>query len=152
VVKRSLSLHANFEKSLLKYQKFLENNGYPGEVAWVTPDDILIGSGPMIYVRSPVSEKNNTLVRLLFESGIVQKTGVLFDTLCEADGVSFCYAWVPHSVEQAEEALMPEGLKLSARTGVSKLPAQTVRGWLRWFYLRLRFWKLQRRKKGLFHE
>jgi hypothetical protein len=145
-------LRQTFEESLLKFQTFLENSGYPREVVWVTPEDVLIASGPLIYIRIPVAKGNGAFVQQLFESGIDQQKGVLFDTLCEAGGISFCYAWIPRSAQQAEEALMPNGLKLSVRTGVSKLPARTVRSRVRWSYLRLRFWKLQRRKGGLFHE
>ena len=145
-------MRQTFEESLLKFQNFLENSGYPREVAWVTPEDVLIASGPLIYVRIPVAKGNVAFVRQLFESGIDQQKRVLFDTLCEAGGISFCYAWMPRSAQQAEEALMPKGLKLSVRTSVSKLPARTVRSGVRWSYLRLRFWKLQRRKRGLFQE
>jgi len=119
-------LNPTFEESLQKFQKFLENNWYPREVVWVTPDDVLIGNGPTVYVKTPIPAKSKMLARQLFEIGIAQQNGVLFDTLCQSDGMTFCYAWVPASNEEADRSLMSNGLKLAARTGSSKLPARIV--------------------------
>lgn len=120
-------MNSSFNEALVGFQQFLEKNRYPREVVWVRPDDVLVSSKPVIYVKVPVPGDNQQSVRKLFELGISQRKGVLFDTLCEGDGVTFSYAWVPRDESEAEQALMPEGLKMSAKTGASRMTGRVVR-------------------------
>jgi hypothetical protein len=141
---------SSFDESVAEYRNFLEKNGYPSHVIWVTPEDVLVSSGPVIYVRVPVSESNEKSVRQLFDLGISQERGVLFDTLCDGDGLTFSYAWVPRDGAEAEESLMPKGLKLSAKTGASRVPGRTVGSRLRWAYLQMKNRRHQRMKEQMF--
>ena len=140
----------SFDESLARYKQFLGENGYPREVVWVTPDDVLLSSSPVIFVKLPVPESNEQSVRHLFDLGISQQKGVLFDTLCEGNGVTFSYAWVPSDDSEAEEHLMPKGLKLSARTGTSRMLGRAVGSRLRWSYLQLKYRGQQNMKGQLF--
>jgi len=85
---------------------------------------------------------------MLFEQGTRQQKGVLFDTICVGHRESFCYAWVPRDVDQAQPAMMSNGLKLSVKT--NKIPGIKIRSWFFWLVLRTRYWKYQELKKGLF--
>jgi|HubBroStandDraft_1064217.scaffolds.fasta_scaffold69675_2 hypothetical protein len=140
----------SFDESLAKYKQFLVENGYSSDVVWVIPDDVLVSSGPVIYVRMPVSGSNEESVRRLFDLGMSQKKGVLFDTLCDGDGVTFSYAWVPRDNADAQESLMPKGLKLSAKTGTSRVPGRAVGSRLRWLYLQLKCRGQQTIKEQMF--
>jgi hypothetical protein len=137
-----------FDESLAKFQQFLETNGYPREVVWVTPDDLIVTGERLIYIRVPVSSKNEVQARTLFEQGTTRQMGVLFDTICVGGNETFCCAWVPPDEDQAERALMPKQLKLSAK--VDKVGGTPVRSRLQWFLLRLRYWKYQNLKNSLF--
>jgi hypothetical protein len=143
-------MSSSFDESLVEFQRFLERNGYPREVIWVTPRDVLVSREPLIYVRVPVPRDNELHVRRLFDLGITQQTGVLFDTVCEGEGVTFSYAWVPCDDLEAEEALMPKGLKMSAKTGASRMTAKAVRSNMQWLYLWLKYRKEQKLKSHLF--
>ncbi len=145
-----MNRYPNFDESLSKYRGFLEDNGYAKDVVWITPDDVLLSGRRLIYVRVPVPASNEREVRRLYERGMTEEKGVLLDTICEADGTTFSYAWVPRDQSEAELALMPVGLKMSVRTGTSRLPAKAVRSTLQWLFLRLRHHRQQRLKPGLF--
>jgi len=140
----------SFDESVAKYKRFLEENGYPSHVVWVMPEDVLVSSGPVIYVRVPVSESNEEFVRHLFDLGISQEKGVLFDTVCDGDGITFSYAWVPRDGAEAEESMMPKGLKLSAKTGASRVRGRAVKSRLQWAYLQMKNRRHQTMKEQLF--
>jgi len=140
----------SFDESVTKYKQFLEEHGYSRDVVWVKPDDVLVSGGPVIYVKVPVSRSNEESVRTLFDLGMSQERGVLFDTLCDGDGITFSYAWVPRDDAEAEEYLMPKGLKLSAKTGASRIPGKAVGSHLRWSYLQLKYRGQQSRKEQMF--
>jgi len=140
----------SFDESVSRYKQFLEEQGYPRDVVWVRPGDVLASSGRVIYVKLPVPRSNEEFVRRLFDLGISREKGVLFDTLCDGDGMTFSYAWVPHDDAEAEESLMPKGLKLSAKTGASRVPGKSVGSRLRWSYLQLKHRGQQNMKEQMF--
>jgi hypothetical protein len=143
-------MQPGFDESVIRYEEFLAKNSFPSKVVWVTPEDVLASSKPVVYVRMPVSEENERLAKRLFDFGISQEKGVLFETLCESNDLTFAYAWVPRDELESEEFQMPKGLKLSARLGSSRMPAKLVGNRLHWTYLQLRYRGQQRLKEKLF--
>ena len=139
-----------FDESVLRYEGFLAKHGFPSKVIWVTPEDILVSTKPVVYVRVPVSKENERFAKQLFDFGISQEKGVLFETLCESKDLTFAYVWVPRDERESEEYLMPNGLKLSARQGSSRRPARLVGNRLHWTYLQLRYSELQKFREQLF--
>lgn len=143
-------MQPSFEESVISFEEFLGKNGFPPKVVWVGPADILASNKPEVYVRVPVSEENERTAKRLYDFGISQHKGVLFDTLCESRNQTFAYAWVPHDEREAEEFQMPKGLKLSARVGSSRLSAKPVGNSLHWAYLKLKYRRHQIMKNQLF--
>ena len=143
------NLGVTFEESVTQLRHFLQSNGYSGEVAWVTPRDVILTRKRLMYVKVPVPLDNARLVRELFELGTTGKRGILFETVCCTSNVTFCHAWVPTNDSERQRFLVPEGLKMSAHT--CKLAAREVSDGLQWFLLRLRYAKDQALKLGLFN-
>jgi hypothetical protein len=145
-----MNRYPSFDEALSKFREFLEGNGYGKDVVWVTSDDVLLSTRRLVYVKVPAPASNEKNVRQLFDSGVAQGMGILLDTVCECGGTTFSYAWVPRHRSEAQQALMPSGLKMSAQTGSSRVAAKTVKSTLRWSLLRFRYLGQQRFKSTLF--
>jgi len=143
-------VNQTFQESVTEFRRFLAENGYPQDLIWVKPDDVILTGTSLIYIRVPVPHSNEESARQLFEHGISQQMGVLFATLCEIDGAACSYVWVPKDESEAEQALMPVGLKMSVNTGESRHQGQAVRNRLYWSYLRLKYGEKQYLKEQLF--
>lgn len=140
----------SFQEAVAEFRRFLAQNGYQQEVVWVKPDDVILTGGPLLYVRVPAPRSNEEPARQLFECGIARQKGVLFGTLCEIDGATCSYAWVPKDEAESQKALMPTGLKMSVHSEDSRVQGKAVLNSLHWSYLRLKYRKKQESKKQLF--
>jgi hypothetical protein len=140
----------SFEDSLLEFREFLQRNAYPGKVTWVEPDDVLLSGRRLIYVRASVPRTNEEHVRQLFDLSRTRNTGILFETICAVEDTTYAYAWAPSDAVEAGRRLMSNGLKMSAKTGLGKVPGKAVRSRLRWAYLRWALKGRQRNKGELF--
>jgi hypothetical protein len=145
-----LALSLSFDASLTKYRKFLGKNGYSPNTVWITPHDVLVCDRPLVYVKMPVPEENEESAQRLFEFGISEKKGVLFETVCASIDTTFIQAWVPRDDSEAEQYQMPRDLKMSAVVGASRLPARIVESRWLWWLLGHRDRKLQSLKHQLF--
>jgi hypothetical protein len=132
-------VHEDFEAALATFRQFLEKNSYSPDVIWVTRKEIVLTDDRAMYVKVPVSRKNEQSVRELFLRSVRQREAILLATLCEMDGVTCAYAWVPQNDSEADEALMPDsGIKMSVKTGLSRISGTSVKSKLQWLYLRVR--------------
>jgi hypothetical protein len=86
---------SNFESAQERFREFLLRTGYPKELTWVTPGDVLLGGRKLIYVKLPVPSSNLARARDLFELGMLRQLGVLFKAMGEIDGATCCYVWAP---------------------------------------------------------
>ena len=137
-------MSADFEEAVARFEDFLEKNEYPRQVVWVTSKDVLFRRDRwIIYLRTPVPAENEKVVRSVFSTGIRDGRGVLFQAFCSAGGMTFAYAWKPQDDRQAQQHLMPTGVKLSAAIGDSRRPAVIVKSRLVWWYLRWKYRKWQ---------
>lgn len=139
----------NFDEALTNFRGFLQQNGYPSEVLWVTERDVLVTRAWLIYVKVPLPAKNVAEARQVFEIGI-REGGVWFNTICASRDATYCNAWTPSDRSQAERAMMrAKALKLSA--SVNKSEAVAVRSRARWLLLSLKFRRHQCFKSSLFN-
>jgi len=125
-------------------------NGYSQNVVWVTPGDVLLSDNRLVYVKPPVADGSTKLARQLFDAGITEGRGVLLAALCETSNKAFCYVWVPGSETEAEQRLMPRGVKMSVPFGNSRLRGVTVHNSVKWLYLRFKHRRHQQFKHELF--
>src|SRR5882724_13643360 len=80
--KNEPDVSGNFDESLALFRQFLENHGYPQEIVWLTPNDVIATGRRLVYIRIPVPRENERLVRELYKSGMSEGRGVLFETVC----------------------------------------------------------------------
>ena len=143
-------MNQSFQEAVAQFRQFVAANGYPQDVVWVTPDDVILSGGAQVYVRVPTLRGNEKSARQRFETGMSRKVGVLFAILCEVEGATCSYVWVPKDESEAQEGLMPTGIKMSARTGSSRIHGEPIRNLLRWSYLHLKYRKNEKLKEQLF--
>jgi hypothetical protein len=141
---------SNFDDAQERFREFLAKNGYPTELIWVTPNDVLLTGRKLIYVKLPVPKCNLLRARELFELGMPRQLGVSFRAVCEFKGVTCCYVWVPADQSESQHAFMPRDLKMSANTGESKVPAMSVNSQTRWHCLKIVHRNKQALKDQLF--
>jgi len=116
----------------------LSDNGYPGALVWVTPQDILFTDRRLLYVKLPVPDSNLRHVREIYETAMKEQSGISFSTVCELEQSSCCRVWVPADEDERQRAMCPRDLKLSACVESSRLPGKAVRSGLLWQYLCIR--------------
>ena len=143
-------MSASFEDSFAEFRQFLSANGYADQVIWLTPDDVILTGRRLVYLRVQSARTNEESARRLFQLGISKQTGVLWGALCEREGATYAYVWVPRDEREAETHLMAEGLKMSVRAESSRLQAKPIRNPFHWRYLRFRYRKEQKFKEQLF--
>jgi hypothetical protein len=70
-----------FEESCNRFRRFLNDNGYPGDVIWVTPQDVLFTGRRLLYVKLPVPDGNLNRVREIYDTAVSTHSGVSFSTV-----------------------------------------------------------------------
>jgi hypothetical protein len=143
-------VQSSFEESVARFQQFLKEVGYPTTVLWVKPDDVILTDRRLIYVKQSVSKKNESDAQQAYGLGINRKLGVLFCALCSTDEITYAYVWVPTDELDAQRALMPRDLKLSAATGADRIRGMVVRSRLLSACLSMRYRSKQKWKDQLF--
>jgi hypothetical protein len=141
---------SNFDKAQERFRDFVFKCGYPRELIWIAPSDVLLTGNKLIYVKLPVPENNLLRARELFEFGMHRQLGVLFKAVCDIGGVSCCYVWAPADESESRYALMGRDLKMSARVEESKIPNRSVRSQLHWHLLKILHGRKQAMKHQLF--
>jgi hypothetical protein len=139
----------NFEDAVIHFKDFLLRNNFSGEIIWITPKDVLLSGDGRIYIKSPVHQRNESYVRNLFQAAVAYGRGILLAALCEMDQKTLCYAWVPASASEAEQRLVPGGLKMSVPSD-RRVRAFPVANRLIWLYLSFRYRRAQQAKNELF--
>src|SRR5215471_20294107 len=105
------------DMSITEFRRFLQENGYSGDVLWITPDDVLLTGSKLVYVKLPVSKENERNVRRKIEIANTSHVGIVMAVLCQLGSVSCCYVWSPNTALEAEQHMLPRGTKMSARSG-----------------------------------
>ena len=138
----------DFEADVCSFQEFLRGNGSPEKIIWIQPEDILLTGKRLFYLKTPVPESRGSAARQAYEAGLRRGLGVLFLTICELENATCCYVWTPENEEEAAQALMPVGLKMSIKA--DKISAIPVPSHLLWLLLRFRYRRRQANKGFLF--
>jgi hypothetical protein len=144
-------MSASFEESCARFCEFLAANGYTRELAWITPQDVLLSGTRLLYVRVPIPNSNQEHARALFDAAMKEQSGVSFKTVCETDYATLCTVWVPTDDSEGQNAMCSKtDLKMSAAIGESRVRGKQVRSGFLWRYLQFRYRKNQVHKGQLF--
>ena len=140
-----------FEAALERFRGFVQQSGYPRNLAWLTPDRV-IGPPGKVYVRSLRADGGEHLAREVFHAATSQNRRVLFEALFHDGVVTSCHAWLARDNDQAARFMMPkEGLKMSVSTGEHRPKVQMVNSRILWVFLRLRYRRYQHLRDWLFN-
>lgn len=82
------------------------------EIKWLRPG--VVRSKERSVILDPRGLQPPEEVRTAYWHGVPKKRGILLAALGRDDSYSFCYLWVPSSEDEADDSLMPDGLKLTA--------------------------------------
>jgi hypothetical protein len=105
-----------------------------------------------VFVRVPIPVTNEMKARDAYDKGVANGRGLLMSTICEMDGSTCCYVWYPRRQEKEPQGLWPlDGtVKLSAKTGMSKILGKPIMSRLIWAFLKLQNRRKQDLKQLLF--
>jgi hypothetical protein len=128
----------SFEEAVSRFEVFLTENGYSTNLIWIEASELVLSSQHSIYVKLPAPARNLSHARDCFERGRANGLGVNFGTIRELRNATCCYAWVPKDEVNQQNHLMGRGLKLTAKTGSSRLTGVIVKSQFHWWFLKLR--------------
>ena len=131
----------HFEDAVTRFRDFLGSQGYPTQIVWITPGDVLLTGRRLVYLRVLDPEQNLSLARKEYEEGIADDFGVTLSSFCDCGKSSYCYVWHPHDKDEAQRALMPadSGLKLSATIRSPQPIARQISNRILWWLLELKY-------------
>jgi hypothetical protein len=149
---KGLRNDADFGATVARFQKFLEQNKYPGKIVWLMPEGVLLSGKRFVYVRVPVPAANEMKARSIYEEGVAHGRGVLMSTICELESSTCCYIWYPRRQEDVPQGIWPHdgSVKLSAKIETARTPGKPVKSGLMWAFLKYRHRRHQDLKDFLF--
>lgn len=149
---RSLRNDEDFEATVARFQKFLEQCNYLGKIVWLMPGDVLLSGERFVYVRVPIPATNESKARSIFDEGVAHGRGLLISTLCEMQSATCCCLWYPERQENEPQGLWPHdgSVKFSAKTEMARMPGKPVKSRLLWAFLKYRHRGHQHLKDLLF--
>jgi hypothetical protein len=104
--------YPTFTDAVTRFQLFLVDEGHAGNLGWVFPSDVLLVGGKW-FVRPRPQEAVVEEVAAAFQGAVAKRLGAKFGVLCKACEDLWCYIYCPLNRTEAEQCLMPDGLKLS---------------------------------------
>jgi hypothetical protein len=120
-----------FDEAEMRVQEFLKSAEWPANVMWVSTDDVAVSVKE--FIVHPRKEGREQAIED-YRRGIQKNLGILLTAVCRDDDRTYCIVWTPSDETEAEYALMPQGLKLSAPSEPRQ--AKIVSGQIKWWWLR----------------
>jgi hypothetical protein len=120
-------------KAIARFQAFLGRQQWPQRTGWLQQSAVTT-NGQLIVVN-PDRLLSSDALESLYNQAAAGRLGVLLRALAHDEDISYCYLWAPTSKREAEEHMMPDGLKLSI--SATPGPIRTHTG-LRFLWYRLR--------------
>jgi hypothetical protein len=120
----------SFNEACQRFSRFLQENGYPEQILWVGPSDVVWHRRlPRVHVRPTPTRWESARQR--YATGLSGGFGVSLFAFSELDGTSIAAVILPTDDDAAQRSLIPpRGLKLSAAT--KKLGARRVANRMTW--------------------
>jgi hypothetical protein len=129
------NLPDSLDGAATQFSEFLRNNGYPGEVCWITADDVAVDPQGKFWLRDR-SESRLRQAELLYRSGVERGLGIALRAVCANETTTFALIFIPRDETEAQYAMMGRGIKLSCPT--IRRPTMVVNNLLWWWTLRAR--------------
>ena len=136
-----------FERVAGDFRQFLRRQGYPEQVVWVEPGDVIV-SDRNLYIRRSNPHANEERVNRAFDAGLRRGLGVLLAALCVTTDATCCYLWAPRDEDEAMRHLLPRGPKFSVPADRGR-KGTVVASPVKWLLLRWKYRKLQKFKNDM---
>ena len=127
--------YPSFSDALDRFRDFLDLHGWPVEIKWLCHKTLAFRPERLVLKDEDFQDAES--VRTAYWYAVPQKRGVLLAGLCRDTAFSYCYLWYPSDEDEADDHLMPDGLKLSLP--LNPPPVVVANGWrFRWHSRRTR--------------
>ena len=121
--------YLSFADAVEELRSFLDLHRWPVDIRWLSPGTLALKGSRLILDSRAFQESES--VRTSYWHAVPQKRGVLLAGLGHDTAYSYCYLWAPSDEDEADDLLMPDGLKLSIPEDPPEALATT--GWrFRW--------------------
>jgi len=127
--------YPSFTDAVERLREFLDRHQWPVDIRWLRPGTVSIRNQAVIL--NAVAFQPAEEVRTAYWHAVPKQRGVLLAGLCHDTKHSFCHLWAPSDEDEADDHLMPDGVKLSVP--VDPPDVLIASGWrLRWHRWRSR--------------
>ncbi len=142
----------DFRATVERFRTLLEQNRYSRNIIWLKPKDVLFSGERFVYVRIPVATSSFQKAFDTYRRGMALGRGLLLTTVCEIDNATACFVWYPERQEAVPQGIWPHdgSVKLSVKTGASRIPGRLIKNPMYWEILKLRTLSKQNLKGFLF--
>jgi hypothetical protein len=119
------------QESTGRFGQFLNANGYPSQIRWITAEQIVVGSEDCHhFVCASGAEAGLAEANLRYAEGLKRGIGILLQAFCATPIETIAGVFVPTDLTDAQSRLIGPGLKLSCPT--SLIPASNVDDPIQW--------------------
>jgi hypothetical protein len=124
----------SFETAVTNFKAFLVQQGYPPNLLWLTPDDIVFGGLRYFFWKGDASERTSH-AKSGYESGLAANVGIAFEARCKTERWAICRVYIPNDDLDAQYRMIPKtGVKFSAT--VDPRPATEIESRIQWRLLK----------------
>lgn len=103
--------YPSFTDAVHRFREFLDHHRWPVEIRWLPDGNLDHKAEHLVLDRAAFREAED--VRTHYWHAVPQRRGVLFFGLCHDTEYSYCHLWSPSDEDEADDHMMPDGLKLS---------------------------------------
>jgi hypothetical protein len=119
-----------FADAVTLFRSFLDENGHRVPIRWFFPEDVLLIDRECL-IRQRLQAEVLEELATAYQSAVDRRLGVKFDAYCDAGEAVWCYIYYPADRHEAEQCMMPDGLKLSIRLPLAQGRIVAEREWTR---------------------
>ena len=125
----------SFDEALTDFREFLLSQKLFTQLIWIFSEDVIF-EAEHIYIKTPISNKNEALAKDCYELGQKRNFGISLQAFCLFESQLCCYIYLPENDIDDQYSLMSNAaLKYSVRTNLKE--AESVSNVLKWKMMKL---------------
>lgn len=124
----------DFETAVTNFARFLVQQGFPPNVLWLTPDDIVFWQLRYHFWKGDPGQRRER-AKVEYEHGVARNFGIALQAECKTERWSICRVYLPTEEIDAGCRMIPRTfVKMSAVTDPK--PAKEIENRIQWRILR----------------
>jgi hypothetical protein len=116
------------------FSEYLTSNGYPTQVRWITPDQILQTEDGKYLVHSVTKDEACAAAEKQYIAGLHAGFGILFQALCATDSETIAEIYIPSDEADAKLNRIRSSLKFTCPGSIA--PASFIEDSVAWQQLK----------------